>query len=334
MSAKKTIQFYADLASSRNHSLIRVENSTTPSQGTLTIHCKTCNNHFTTSAKSYQNAKKSGCSNCKRKLIQGFWTGRSRTQSPEETSTKARIKQHKEETRKRKSFSYVGLTNSQSLKEFLMRDKNPYNEFIIAKIENPVVGKYTEKHHIIPLHAGGPDVGWNLIPLTPEDHIRAHELRAQVYNEQGDLDCIKFKGDSSKDLTERRLQSIKTGDTVRRKEGTGIYAEGVSAKGGRIGGTVKNIAKDLSHKTKMTEKVRNALYQGSTWKHEETGIELVIQPDTVFTLSQLLEKLTIVLPDGKHKDLLTQAVRSTAVSNLSRVIKQERKKAYGWSILN
>ena len=65
MTAKKDVQSFKDLTKSRNHTLVNVTNPDTPAQGNLVIACNTCNTTFTTSAKSYQNARKTGCPNCK-----------------------------------------------------------------------------------------------------------------------------------------------------------------------------------------------------------------------------------------------------------------------------
>lgn len=46
---------------------------------------------------------------------------------------------------------------------------------------------YTEKHHIIPRHAGGDDSKENLIKLTYRQHIFAHRLLWKAYNKASDL---------------------------------------------------------------------------------------------------------------------------------------------------
>nr|YP_007890150.1 putative site-specific DNA endonuclease [Pleodorina starrii]YP_007890196.1 putative site-specific DNA endonuclease [Pleodorina starrii]AFY64421.1 putative site-specific DNA endonuclease [Pleodorina starrii]AFY64462.1 putative site-specific DNA endonuclease [Pleodorina starrii] len=357
MSIKKTIQFYADLADGRGHELVSVSNTETPSQGTVTIFCKNCNNKFTTSAVSYQNARKTGCPNCKAKAVQEFWTGKSRTKSPEETAKQAVIIKHKQKLRKEKSLAYANLQGPEDLKQKLLSEPNPYNDFIVTHLDKPVVGKLTEgstpltlkgleadevgpllgkakleKHHIIPLHAGGPDVPWNLIYLTPEDHIKAHELRALVYNEPGDRYAVRLRGNGT-NLSERRLEANRLGDQTRFEQGTGIYAPGASAKGGRIGGAVKSHLKDLKHASKMTDVVSSALYEGSRWKHQKTGVVVTIKPQTVFTLPQLVDKLIEALPSCPDKDLLSQAQTTTITCNLARVIKKQRTSAYGWTLL-
>lgn len=58
----------------------------------------------------------------------------------------------------------------------------------IEKYKNQVFddGVYTEKHHIIPRHAGGDDSKQNLIRLTYRQHIFAHNLLWKAYGNFGD----------------------------------------------------------------------------------------------------------------------------------------------------
>lgn len=57
----------------------------------------------------------------------------------------------------------------------------------------PDSGLILQKHHIIPLHAGGPDEAWNLVTVTVEDHVMAHRLRYFVYNQDGDERFLRFR---------------------------------------------------------------------------------------------------------------------------------------------
>jgi RNA polymerase subunit RPABC4/transcription elongation factor Spt4 len=329
MTTKKTIQFYANIAQVRNHELISLSNIQTPSQGSITIFCKTCKTSFTTTARSYQNARKTGCPQCKAKTTSENWKGKIRTKSPEEASKQAVLNEYKQQKHLQKGLAYAHISNKEDLKIFLKESPNVYNNFILQRIDHPVIGKYTENHHIIPKHTGGPHKRWNLIKLTPEDHMEAHRLRALVYNEAGDHQAIRFRTNPS-ELVERRLRGNQIANETRLRERTGIYAEGASSKGGRIGGLVKSHEKDLKQSTKMSQPVLKALYEGSRWKHLQSGTELNLQPNRLFTLPQLVQKLLEALPPCKDKEVLERAKTSTVTSNLARVIKKQRPSAYGW----
>nr|P09753.1 RecName: Full=Uncharacterized 38.5 kDa protein in psbA intron 1 [Chlamydomonas moewusii]ABU88306.1 I-CmoeI homing endonuclease [Chlamydomonas moewusii]CAA31842.1 unnamed protein product [Chlamydomonas moewusii]CAA33623.1 unnamed protein product [Chlamydomonas moewusii] len=342
MSRKKTIKDYENLAATRNHEVISVSNKETPSQGDITLLCKTCNKEFTTTTISYQNARKTGCPHCKATSASLYWTGRARTKTPEQAKKNAEIKEHINKTRKEKGKAFANIKNKEDLKEKLTNDlylpngeKNAYNDFILKRLNDPVTGKMMEKHHIIPLHAGGPDEKWNLISLTPEDHIEAHNLRYLVYNETGDKNTIKFRN-KTPNVTDQISKAKALGNETRRAQGTGIYEPGMSSKAGKIGGSVKSVEKDLKQSTKMTSGVYDALYNGSRWKHTKTNTEIVIPPNTIVKMPQLVEKLIEALPPCEEKTRLAGAKLTTATSALARVIKGKneggRSSYFGWSI--
>lgn len=359
MSNKKTTHFYNELAHSRDHTIISFQNSQTPSSGTLTIQCNTCGKPFTTTAKSYTNARKTGCPNCKRISTSTQWKGKTRTLTPKQAAKKESIRGYKQKTLIEKSQQYASIKNREDLELFLKQENNAYTLFILDCIKNTVKSNkntvesnrvafgekgeklplteeafLTEKHHIIPLHAGGPDATWNLISLTPENHLEAHRIRAEVYQEPGDLNAVRLRGEQNSDLMARRIDAIRSGDTTRKKEGSGIYAPGVSSKGGKISGRVKSIAKDLGHKTKMSDQVKELLDRRSTWSHKKTNCFVTIPAKAVLTLPQLVNILVEALLHGVDREELREAKITNVTSNIARVIKGQRQTAYGWTLVS
>jgi RNA polymerase subunit RPABC4/transcription elongation factor Spt4 len=334
MSHKKTKDFYIELAQSRNHNIIVFQNNETPASGTLTIQCNTCGIEFTTTAKSYVNARKTGCPNCKRIATSKQWKGKTRSLTPEQAAKKDSIRAYKQKTRLEKAQQYASLKNREDLELFLKQENNAYTLFILECIKNPVQSDRVEEHHIIPLHAGGPNVEWNLISLTPETHFEAHRIRAEVYKETGDINAFRLRGEQSVDLIARRIAATRSGDNTRKQEGSGIYAPGVSSKGGKIGGRVKSVKKDLGHKTKMSNQVKELLDRGSTWDHVNTNCSVTIPAKAVHTLPQLVNILVKALPLGVDREQLTKANMTTVTSNIARVIKGQRPTAYGWKLVS
>jgi hypothetical protein len=51
---------------------------------------------------------------------------------------------------------------------------------------------YTEKHHIIPRHAGGSGDATNLVELLPEEHALAHLIRYKAYADKNDFLSVRF----------------------------------------------------------------------------------------------------------------------------------------------
>lgn len=68
-----------------------------------------------------------------------------------------------------------------------------YNQFI-ESFKNQVIeeGVYTEKHHVIPRHAGGSDDSDNLLVLTFRQHRFLHKLRYKAFGERGDQIAYKM----------------------------------------------------------------------------------------------------------------------------------------------
>jgi len=89
----------------------------------------------------------------------------------------------------------------------------------IEKYKNQVFdrGVYTEKHHIIPRHAGGDDSKENLIRLNYRQHIFAHKLLWKAYSNIGDKIAVTLMTniDIDKQRVIRQIVGKKSGDAQR-----------------------------------------------------------------------------------------------------------------------
>lgn len=56
-----------------------------------------------------------------------------------------------------------------------------YNNIILNRQNNPLIGGYKEKHHIIPRSLGGSNEHTNLIYLTAREHYICHMLLVEIY---------------------------------------------------------------------------------------------------------------------------------------------------------
>lgn len=54
-----------------------------------------------------------------------------------------------------------------------------YNSIIYFRQQYPIAKG--ERHHIIPKSLGGCNKRWNLVRLTPEEHIECHRLLTEIY---------------------------------------------------------------------------------------------------------------------------------------------------------
>ncbi len=211
MSKKLTIEQITFECEERKHKLINLSNFENIRNGNITATCS--NNHmFTTTVKSYRACRvgrsglKNGCPFCKQQNTSYFWKDRSRKNSEELNNQKSISKRYTNKT-KTKTLNpiFMSVTNRHTLIAFLKdsRNTNKYNDFILYLLKkeselNVNKGKKSQtavilqKHHIIPLHAGGPDKDWNLVTVTIKDHVMAHRLRYLVYNQDGDERFLRF----------------------------------------------------------------------------------------------------------------------------------------------
>ena len=161
---------------------VRLSNPNSPSnygKGTMTLLCN-CGNEFKVIACNLSRNKPNmiyECLTCKNR----------RTEERQKERQKEKITPLNETKTPRAHFH--AIASQKDLMRFLNHDKNPHNEYILKKLNNPTFGfgdRSTHSHHIIPKHAGGCNASWNLLTLTPEEHYLVHYLRFKVYKHPGD----------------------------------------------------------------------------------------------------------------------------------------------------
>ena len=76
------------------------------------------------------------------------------------------------------------------------------------------VGIYTEKHHIVPRHAGGGDSKDNLIVLTYRQHVFAHRLLWKTYHKSSDYCAWLMMSGKSSDFKQANLIAIGKANVV------------------------------------------------------------------------------------------------------------------------
>lgn len=286
MTKKLTFQNFADLALSRNHLLLNISDPITPSNGSLTIHCNTCNETFTSTARSYKNSRKTGCTNCKKINTSLFWTGRSRAPLIHVpfSDPKEKVLENKPVKKKSKNIllkiakaiyfiqeDFKNIKNKEDLVIYLTNNPNSYNNFILDKLQNEhllLPSTVKERHHIIPKHAGGLDDPWNLIYLSSTDHVKAHELRAEVYKETGDLLCINMRNKNGLSAEEALLMRIKASHKASRDNKTGFNSSVQQSINGKKGGKVQTLNKIAKYREKLSTPVREGLSNGLRFEHQ------------------------------------------------------------------
>lgn len=178
----------------------------------------------------------------------------------------------------------ANIQNEDQMLEFLRSQNNAYTCYILARIDrafklppNPQIPGY-QSHHIIPLHADGPDKPFNRIQLTIEEHAIAHGLCYEAYQRIEDMYAgqlisgnIKFGGKESQLLS----------NEIRRQNKSGFFNSALQSE----------LAK-RPRKNKVTNnELKTALANGFNLEHIPTKNILRINPFEFKTLTGVVEKI-------------------------------------------
>lgn len=342
MTKKLNYHYFKTFSLSRNHVLLEVTDMICIRNGRLKLFCNTCKNNFETSARSYLSARKTGCTYCKKMHIsiitkQRFAAKKLITPNSPDYLLTIERKLHNLLNKQKK---YACLNCLHDLIEYLRTNENVYNNFIMQKIlhsSTPEVDLLLEKHHIIPLHAGGPNKSWNLINLTPTEHLLAHQLRLLVFQEAGDRLACQFR--SMKNLSQEKQKQLplKSGHKTALERKVGFYDSRQQSINGIKGGTIQTDKKILNYRKKMGSKVLEHLASEVIWQHAKTGSIVKIEANSLQLLTQMIPLLVeslskLKLSSCKDLNKLQTGSKSSITSFIARVIREERSSCYGWSI--
>jgi hypothetical protein len=243
---------------------------------------------------------------------------------------------------------------------------NKYDKFIFKLIDKQTNLNYKkfyknreikknlelQMHHILPKHEGGKDEESNLVICTIYDHIEAHKIRFETYNNFYDKAAYLFLSSNDKKGRQAICQAIVEKN---RKNGTGFFnretqielakrpkksyhlqdypelAQQYAKKAKRVSKMTSEIARlnyyqrgnyvgnnfgskgGIKHQDPITKKT---LARTLFWKHD-SGV--IVKTTDIKTLAQVKAQLNLAVP---------KSVSYT--SGLSEIIRQKTKKRYGW----
>lgn len=116
---------------------------------------------------------------------------------------------------------------------------------LIERARSRTRGPNLQRHHIIPLHAGGTDEPSNLVYLTYQEHMIVHHLRWKIHQDKDDLLAYRLMRGIKNDETHRIAASLggkKTG-AMNAKSGHMVKIQTFESqsKGGKLGtSTLRN----------------------------------------------------------------------------------------------
>lgn len=147
----------------------------------------------------------------------------------------------------RAKHGYLLTVRSTNVKDINKKEKlDIYQQFIDSlKRKKYVIGTFLEKHHILPLHAGGDNSSGNLISLSIKDHALAHFYRFLAYNDKNDKLAYHFRKNDKKEAFRLRaelglLSREKKGLLKRFKDSKAQALLG--KKGGKVAGSLNTLA--------------------------------------------------------------------------------------------
>jgi len=218
----------------------------------------------------------------------------------------------------------------EELRFYLATEKNAYVDFIGQKQSlqtcSMLLKKPTELHHIIPLHAKGPDVAWNLVRLSKSDHQRAHELLSKVYQSPCDLCALRFRQKHYRVAYQLRIQLSHFSQRVNQN---GFWNSQTQSLNGKKGGSVKEEKKRLTYRQKVSDAWKPILNSQSLWYYKKTGFFMEIPAFSCF----LPADVALTLLSYPAFGLSYTAKPQSLASSLSRVVNQKRKSASGWVLM-
>nr|YP_009773687.1 putative HNH homing endonuclease [Uronema confervicola]QIZ74187.1 putative HNH homing endonuclease [Uronema confervicola] len=337
MTAKLSLEKLELEVQNRGHVLIFVSNKENLRTGFITVQCS-ANHVFKTSVKSYLSCrvslitnKKCGCSKCKKLLsVLNF-------------EKKDKKKKIFKSTTKRVPECFKNIVDKHSMIEYLVKNKNSYNNFILQKLEEQrqliqdckELNLATEVHHIIPKSLGGVNENWNTVTLTTSDHTLAHQLRYEVFGDIQDELASRLRSQSTVSSREAQLERIRLSHKSTRKNQTGFFSSEQQAKNGRKGGAAKSESNTLKHFKKLSPLVQEKIKKGLVFRHKDLKENVIIPPSTTFLPTNLLDIFLQKLPEtSKYYNSLKNINKYSFSSSLGKVLREERKTYLGFSLVS
>lgn len=326
MSQKLNLEQLKVEVKERNHRFIAVSNINNLREGTITVICED-GHRFTTSVKSYRSCrinmfgKKNGCPEC-RKI--------NAVQTLNSTPRTSRAITNRKPPTLPTMFQFIN--NRKTLITFLENNPNSYNNFMLYKIENEsetlnqgiTQNLAIESHHIIPKSVGGPDENWNLVNLTVEDHMSAHSLRYDVYQNLGDKLAVNLRTDTP--ITrESILARVALSHEASRRNQSGFWSSEQQAINGRRGGAKQTESKRAKYKEKLSPIIREKFQNTMVWSHPDFKQNLIIPTKKVELIIDLLPIfLDALTPDSTYYKNLENISNQSFTSSLSKVLLGKR----------
>lgn len=338
-----SIIYLQEVVESRQHRLIsftrgRVDPDTVPQASYITVECTLCNHKWSPTLQSYlkRSSRNRGCRQCFNNNIQNreLYPNSPFSRRPDVVNRPARRAGVSVLRTAHLAGPYGSIGNRQQLINFLRRNPDAHNDYVLPlvirdtqfpKTRDELPSNQYSFHHVIPLHTQGSPDAWNIIYVTKEEHHRAHELRYQVYQDISDLRATYA---TAADL-ERFLNQTSSTENSIENETQEDSNQGVARRNALL--------------ARRTPETLKAIKEGMVWTHQTTGIQVIIQPNSVQTIQDIKQLLINSLPinNSERKRMLSNEPSSnnyirqyinTVFRLNDSVVRTSRSSAYGFIV--
>lgn len=205
---------------------------------------------------------------------------------------------------------FKNINTEKKLESFLIEKDDDYCKFILSKKAKaePTTGRI-EMHHIIPLHAGGPEFeAWNKIKLSFEDHTHAHFLLASCYKSQNDNYVYIWRSGLTQEARRKQRKYAQTKSV--------FLDPNMQSEFGKKGGRVWNERRLKSSINKQSYVINQAFSNGMIWYIKSKNTFIQINPSQF----NLLSELVIYLKSFSLKTFTRATIKKSLPNALSKVL--------------
>lgn len=221
-----------------------------------------------------------------------------------------------------------------------------YTKYIEYLKNKPIPqGTRTEKHHIIPRHQGGGDEASNIVTISVRDHIFAHLLLYLEKGENNDLLAYTFRKYSEHvDLRSHGQRMALINRTLGRTFWDSLVQQRSGRRGGPIGGSRNTQAQWEARSqvgrrygrqvglSNQSQNLRQIFTQILVFQH-------LLREDQFFyigpceSVMEVVNSLNQECENRNLSDLKVDLQKVRSGGPFYTLIKGEKNRAYGWTIL-
>lgn len=174
---------------------------------------------------------------------------------------------------------------------------------------------------------------WNLVKVTRFTHLSLHEIRFGVFRKIQDAVVSRF-GPEDEDNKKKRLA---LSHATQKRDKTGVFNPEHQKMAGKKGGATKSLKKDEAYAATIQLESAELFKKGCVFVQTKTKppLRVVFAPGEIQTTRDLFARLKAEIERTNNQEICAQFLKHTnanLTSGVSRILRKERKSAWGWKI--